>query len=228
MIKGWGLGVNRIEPIELTLDLDEPKPDAFLLAGRCTPLDHDRALERLLPTAVGQDVDLVVGGPYSSGILAGGTHFAYQDAPAHIVKKVTRIKQLAERHGISVKAAALQFALAHPATAAVIPGPRPSTCPYRPSGCGSSSAASTRCPTGCRTSRRASPARAAGSPSAQRGRRRDRRAARGLRRRGALVQLRLEWSGTFTPTDVSEDEVVALFHGIYADGLAALQNTLEG
>ncbi|MGP3944768.1 MULTISPECIES: SRPBCC family protein [Streptomyces] len=38
----------------------------------------------------------------------------------------------------------------------------------------------------------------------------------------------VEWSGTFTPTDVSEDEAVALFHGIYADGLAALRNTLEG
>lgn len=122
VIKAWGLGVNRVEPIELTLDLDEPKPDAFLLAGRYTLLDHDRALQRLLPTAVDQGVDLVVGGPYSSGILAGGTHFEYQDAPAHIVEKVTRIKELAERHGISVKAAALQFALAHPATAAVIPG----------------------------------------------------------------------------------------------------------
>ncbi|MGW7758664.1 aldo/keto reductase [Streptomyces violaceusniger] len=122
VIKAWGLGVNRVEPIELTLDLDEPKPDAFLLAGRYTLLDHDRALQRLLPTAVDQGVDLVVGGPYSSGILAGGTHFEYQDAPAHIVEKVTRVKKLAERHGISVKAAALQFALAHPATAAVIPG----------------------------------------------------------------------------------------------------------
>ncbi|MGW4926421.1 aldo/keto reductase [Streptomyces parvulus] len=122
VIKAWGLGVNRVEPIELTLELDEPKPDAFLLAGRYTLLDHDRALQRLLPTAADQDVSLVVGGPYSSGILAGGTHFEYQDAPAHIVEKVARIKQLAERHGVSIKGAALQFSLAHPAAAAVIPG----------------------------------------------------------------------------------------------------------
>ncbi|AGP59827.1 aldo/keto reductase [Streptomyces rapamycinicus] len=122
VIKAWGLGVNRVEPIELTLDLDEPKPDAFLLAGRYTLLDHDRALQRLLPTAADQDISLVVGGPYSSGILAGGTHFEYQDAPAHIIEKVARIKELAERHGVSVKAAALQFSLAHPAAAAVIPG----------------------------------------------------------------------------------------------------------
>ncbi|WP_393074577.1 aldo/keto reductase [Streptomyces sp. LN704] len=122
VIKAWGLGVNRVEPLELTLDLDEPKPDAFLLAGRYTLLDHERALQRLLPAAAAQDVDIVVGGPYSSGILAGGTHFEYQKAPAHIVDKVERIKALAERHGVGVKAAALQFSLAHPATAAAIPG----------------------------------------------------------------------------------------------------------
>jgi D-threo-aldose 1-dehydrogenase len=122
VIKAWGLGVNRVEPLELTLDLDEPKPDAFLLAGRYTLLDHGRALQRLLPAAAAQDVDIVVGGPYSSGILAGGTHFEYQKAPAHIIDKVERIKALAERHGVGIKSAALQFSLAHPATAAAIPG----------------------------------------------------------------------------------------------------------
>ncbi|MFJ3307264.1 aldo/keto reductase [Streptomyces sp. NPDC086549] len=122
VIKAWGLGVNRVEPIELALDLDEPQPDAFLLAGRYTLLDHSRSLQRLLPAATAQNVDMVVGGPYSSGILAGGRHFEYQKAPADIIAKVERIKTLAAAHGVSVKAAALQFALAHPATAAVVPG----------------------------------------------------------------------------------------------------------
>ena len=122
VIKAWGVGVNRVEALELTLDLDEPKPDAFLLAGRYTLLDHDRALQRLLPAAADHQVDIVVGGPYSSGILAGGKTFEYQDASPEIIAKVERIKALAEQHGIGIKAAALQFALAHPATAAVIPG----------------------------------------------------------------------------------------------------------
>ncbi|MFJ9411499.1 aldo/keto reductase [Streptomyces sp. NPDC101393] len=122
VIKAWGLGVNRVEPIELTLDLDEPRPDAFLLAGRYTLLDHEHALERLLPTADQQGVDMVVGGPYSSGVLAGGRHFEYQQATPEILAKVERIKKLAQQHGISIKSAALQFALAHPASAAVIPG----------------------------------------------------------------------------------------------------------
>ncbi|MGY3201906.1 aldo/keto reductase [Streptomyces sp. TE5632] len=122
VIKAWGLGVNRVEPLELTLDLDEPKPDAFLLAGRYTLLDHERALQRLLPAARAQHVDIVVGGPYSSGVLAGGQHFEYQKAPEPVVTKVNRIKALAEQHGVGIKAAALQFSLAHPAVAAAIPG----------------------------------------------------------------------------------------------------------
>ncbi|MFE7414004.1 aldo/keto reductase [Streptomyces laurentii] len=122
VIKAWGLGVNKTEPIELTLALDEPKPDGFLLAGRYTLLDHEHALTRLLPMAQEQNVDMVVGGPYSSGVLAGGTHFEYQQAPAEIIAKVNRLKELTAKHGISIKAAALQFSLAHPASAAAVAG----------------------------------------------------------------------------------------------------------
>ncbi|MFJ5927792.1 aldo/keto reductase, partial [Kitasatospora sp. NPDC092948] len=99
-----------------------PRPDGFLLAGRYTLLDHEHALQRLLPLAQEQGVDMVVGGPYSSGVLAGGTHFEYQEAPAHVIERVTRIKDLAAKHGVTIKAAALQFSLAHPATAAVVAG----------------------------------------------------------------------------------------------------------
>ena len=122
MIKGWGLGVNRVEPCELLLDLKEVKPDGFLLAGRYTLLDHEHALQRVMPKAAGQNIDIVVGGPYSSGILAGGAHFEYRPAPPEILARVERIKVIADRHNVAIKAAALQFSLAHPASAAIIPG----------------------------------------------------------------------------------------------------------
>jgi D-threo-aldose 1-dehydrogenase len=122
VIKGWGLGVNRTEPCELLLDLEEFAPDGFLLAGRYTLLDHAHALQRLMPSALKRGAEIVAGGPYSSGILAGGTTFEYQKAPPAIIKKVERIREIARRHGVSLKAAALQFSLAHPAVAAVIPG----------------------------------------------------------------------------------------------------------
>ena len=122
VIKGWGLGVNKVEAIELMLDLEEAKPNVSLLAGRYSLLDHERALERVMPAAVKNNMDIVVGGPYSSGVLAGGTHFEYQKASPEIIEKVNKMKNLADRHGISIKAAALQFSLANPAVAAVIPG----------------------------------------------------------------------------------------------------------
>ncbi len=122
VIRAWGLGVNRTEPIELTLALDEPQPDGFLLAGRYTLLDHEHALQRLLPMAAEQGVGMVVGGPYSSGILAGGTHFEYADASPEIVEKVRRIREITDRYAVSIKAAALQFSLAHPVSVAAVPG----------------------------------------------------------------------------------------------------------
>lgn len=121
-IKAWGLGVNRVEAIELLLDLDEPRPDGFLLAGRYTLLDHARALQRVMPKVAERGLGIVVGGPYSSGVLVGGKTFEYAPAPQHILDKVARIKAIAERHGVSMKAAGLQFSLANPAVAAVIPG----------------------------------------------------------------------------------------------------------
>ncbi|MFF2528360.1 aldo/keto reductase [Brevibacillus sp. NPDC058079] len=122
VIKSWGLGVNRVEPIEIAMALDEAQPDAFLMAGRYSLLDHERALQRVMPNAAKINAKIIVGGPYSSGVLAGGTHFEYQKASPEIIAKVDSIKAIANRHNISVKAAALQFVLANPAVAAVIPG----------------------------------------------------------------------------------------------------------
>lgn len=122
VIKAWGLGVNRVEPIELLLELNEPRPDVFLLAGRYTLLDHDRALQRVMPLVAERGLGIVVGGPYSSGALVGGPNFEYAPATPAILAKVAAIKAIADRHGISMKAAGLQFALANPAVAAVIPG----------------------------------------------------------------------------------------------------------
>ena len=122
VIKAWGLGVNLCEPIETLLDLKEPRPNASLLAGRYTLLDHAHALQRVMPKAAERGLGIVVGGPYSSGVLVGGPNFEYAPATPAILDKVARIKAIADRHGVGMKAAALQFSLANPAVAAVIPG----------------------------------------------------------------------------------------------------------
>lgn len=122
VIKAWGLGVNKVEPIELLLDLQEPRPDAFLLAGRYTLLDHRRALQRVMPRLNELGLGMVVGGPYSSGALVGGPNFEYAPATPEIRARVAAIKAIAGRYGVSMKAAGIHFSLANPAVAAVIPG----------------------------------------------------------------------------------------------------------
>jgi D-threo-aldose 1-dehydrogenase len=121
-IKSWGLGVNRVEACELAVDMTDVRPTAFLLAGRYTLLDHEQALQRFMPACEAKKVDVVVGGPYSSGVLAGGTYFEYAPVSPDILAKVKRIKALCDKYKISIKAAALHFSLAHRAAAAIIPG----------------------------------------------------------------------------------------------------------
>jgi len=122
VIKGWGLGVNRVEPIELLLELEAPRPNVFLLAGRYTLLDHDRALQRVMPMLAARGLALVAGGPYSSGALVGGPNFEYAPVTPAMRDRIARIKAIAERHGVTMKAAGLQFSLANPVVHAVIPG----------------------------------------------------------------------------------------------------------
>lgn len=121
VIRAWGLGVNVVEPCLLALD--QADPDMFLVAGRYTLLDHT-ALAELLPRCEARGVGVVVGGPFNSGLLAGGTTFNYEAAPPDILARARAIGAICARHGVDLKAAALQFCAAHPAVAAVIPGPR--------------------------------------------------------------------------------------------------------
>jgi D-threo-aldose 1-dehydrogenase len=116
-----GIGVNEIAVCLETLA--EVDLDLILLAGRYTLLEQG-PLERLLPICVDRGVGVVVGGPFNSGVLAGGSHYDYAGVPPAVAARVQRMQALALRHGITLPAAALQFPLAHPAVVSVIPGAR--------------------------------------------------------------------------------------------------------
>jgi D-threo-aldose 1-dehydrogenase len=100
--------------------------DCFLLAGRYTLLEQG-ALKDLLPLCTEKNISIIIGGVYNSGILANpvaGAKFNYRDAsPAHIGRAV-ELERVCLRHGVPLKAAALQFPLAHPAVASVLTGAR--------------------------------------------------------------------------------------------------------
>ena len=52
----------------------------------------------------------------------GYVTFNYERAPEHLVEHARQLDAVCQRHGVDLKAAALQFVLAHPAVATAIPG----------------------------------------------------------------------------------------------------------
>ncbi len=121
VVHAIGIGVNEREVLLEALEWGAW--DAFLLAGRYTLLEQ-APLDDLLPKCVEAGTSIVVGGPLNSGILAGRDTWNYAAAPPEIVARVAAIRAVCDRHGVPLAAAALQFPLAHPAVAAIIPGPR--------------------------------------------------------------------------------------------------------
>jgi D-threo-aldose 1-dehydrogenase len=123
VIRAWGLGVNEWEVCDQVLD--DFEPDCFLLAGRFTLLEQE-PLERFLPRCVERNVSIIVGGPYNSGVLATTDRATakYDSRPADDARweRAQQLRAMCERHGVDMRAAALQYPLRHPAVAAVIPG----------------------------------------------------------------------------------------------------------
>ena len=121
LVRAIGIGVNEREVLLEAMEWGAW--DAFLLAGRYTLLEQ-APLDDLLPKCLSSGISIVVGGPLNSGILAGRDTWNYKTAPPEIVARVDRIKAVCDSHQVPLAAAALQFPLAHPAVAAIIPGPR--------------------------------------------------------------------------------------------------------
>jgi D-threo-aldose 1-dehydrogenase len=116
-----GIGVNEREVLLEAMEWGAW--DAFLLAGRYTLLEQ-APLDDLLPKCLAAGTSIVVGGPLNSGILAGRDTWNYRSAPPEIVARVDAIGAVCDANQVPLVAAALQFPLAHPAVAAIIPGPR--------------------------------------------------------------------------------------------------------
>lgn len=125
VLKAIGVGMNQWQALaRFARDGDF---DCFLLAGRYTLLDQS-ALPTLMPLCEEKHISLILGGPYNSGVLAsdlspGATYF-YSEAPADVLDRARGVKAVCDRHRVPLKAAALQFGLAHPAVASTIPGGR--------------------------------------------------------------------------------------------------------
>lgn len=122
-IAGIGAGIN--DHREMDWFFDRFDLDFFLVAMPYTLLDQ-AALKVELAGCVERDIAVVIGAPFASGLLASGpgdrATYGYAAADAEIIAKARSVARICTAHGVPLAAAALQFPLAHPSVAAVIPG----------------------------------------------------------------------------------------------------------
>ncbi len=125
VVRAIGAGMNQHEM--LCRFVAQVDLDCVLLAGRYTLLD--RSGERLLEACAARGVGVILGGVFNSGVLASVDAlptFDYKPASTDVMTRVAALRELCDRHGVALPAAALQFALAHPAVTTVIVGARSS------------------------------------------------------------------------------------------------------
>jgi D-threo-aldose 1-dehydrogenase len=123
-IKAWGLGVNRPEPILKAMEAAEP--DVCLLASQYSLIDHKNALETVFPAARAKGVSFVVGSALNAGFISGSARYNYgrdnYRIPEPMIRKRAQLRDVAERHGVDLRTAALQFSAAPDVAAALIVG----------------------------------------------------------------------------------------------------------
>jgi len=122
MIGAIGAGVNQWQILERFAH--QADFDCFLLAGRYTLLEQDSLC--LLDLCAEKNIAVLLGGVFNSGILATGARpgakYNYEAAPGEILERVRRLEVIASSHHVSLKAVALQFALAHKAVVSLVVG----------------------------------------------------------------------------------------------------------
>ncbi|HET6996636.1 MAG TPA: aldo/keto reductase [Chitinophagaceae bacterium] len=123
LIKAWGLGVNRPEPILATMKVADP--NIFLLASQYSLIDHEYALKNVFPEVRKKNIPLIMASTLNAGFISGSNRYNYDhDMPAEFVTKRNRLAALANAHGVDLRTAALQFAAMPDVAAAVICGAR--------------------------------------------------------------------------------------------------------
>jgi D-threo-aldose 1-dehydrogenase len=122
LVRAIGAGMNQWEMlVELARNVDF---DCFLLAGRYTLLEQESL--PLLNLCGEKGIYLFLGGVFNTGILAtgavDGARYNYQTASKAVLERVAKMEAICAKHHVSLRSAALQFPLAHPAVKSLVIG----------------------------------------------------------------------------------------------------------
>jgi D-threo-aldose 1-dehydrogenase len=124
IIKAWGIGVNCPEPIMRAIEVADP--DVCLCASQYSLIDHANAVNELFPRVRKKNVALVIGSALNAGFISGSPRYNYgQDnhkVPPAFIEKRQQLRAAADRHGVDLRTAALQFSAAPDVAVALVVG----------------------------------------------------------------------------------------------------------
>jgi D-threo-aldose 1-dehydrogenase len=126
IIRAWGIGVNTPEPILKVLQ--DADPDVCLCARQYSLIEHANAVEQVFPAVRARGVSLVIGSSLNAGFISGSPRYNYGPdnfkIPREAIQKREQLRTVAERYGVDLRTAALQFSAAPDIAVALVVGAR--------------------------------------------------------------------------------------------------------
>ena len=124
IIRAWGVGVNT--PDAILKVIEDADPDVCLCARQYSLIEHENALNQVFPAVKAKNVSLVMGSTLNAGLISGSPRYNYGKEnfkiPPEVIDKLARLRAVAQRHGVDLRTAALQFSAAPGEAVAIVVG----------------------------------------------------------------------------------------------------------
>jgi D-threo-aldose 1-dehydrogenase len=126
IIRAWGIGVNT--PLPILKVMEDADPDVCLCARQYSLIDHASAVNELFPAVRKKGISLVIGSSLNAGFITGSPRYNYGKEnfkiPGEVIEKREKLRACADRHGVDLRTAALQFSAAADVAVALVVGAR--------------------------------------------------------------------------------------------------------
>jgi D-threo-aldose 1-dehydrogenase len=124
IIRAWGVGVNT--PFAILKVIEDADPDVCLCARQYSLIEHANTLNEVFPAVRAKNVSLVMASALNAGLISGSPRYNYGKEnfkiPPEVIQKLTQLRAVAERHGVDLRSAALQFSSAASEAVSLIVG----------------------------------------------------------------------------------------------------------
>jgi D-threo-aldose 1-dehydrogenase len=126
IIRAWGIGVNT--PLPILKVMEDADPDVCLCARQYSLIDHASAVNELFPVVRRKSISLVIGSSLNAGFISGSPRYNYGKEnfkiPSGVIEKREKLRAVADRFGVDLRTAALQFSAAPDVAVSLVVGAR--------------------------------------------------------------------------------------------------------